>query len=116
MASEIENAASSVEKLAIGANELEGYADQLNQAAPALTEGTQAAADGSKTLTDGLRTFNDEGVSQIADAIQDEFGGAADRVNALADAAKSYTNFSGITPGTTGSVKFVIETDPVKKA
>ena len=116
VASEIENAASSVEKLAIGANELEGYADQLNQAAPALTEGTQAAADGSKTLTDGLRTFNDEGVSQIADAIQDEFGGAADRVNALADAAKSYTNFSGITPGTTGSVKFVIETDPVKKA
>ena len=116
IASEIESAAAVAAQLAGGANELEGYADQLNQAAPALAEGAQVAADGSKTLADGMRALNDEGIAQLVSAIQDKLGGFSDRINALSNASKSYTNFSGLTPGTNGSVKFIIETDPIKKA
>ena len=54
-------------------------------------------------------------MAQLVNTLQNDFGGTLDRMNALSDAAKSYTNFGGITEGTTGSVKFVFETDAIKK-
>ena len=102
-------------ELAAGARQLVGGAEQLNIAVPQLTQAMQQAADGSKTLTQGMQTFNDEGVAQLVNTLQNDFGGTLDRMNALSDAAKSYTNFGGITEGTTGSVKFVFETDAIKK-
>ena len=105
----------SASMLASGAKELEAGAGKLNEAAPEMAKGLEEAAEGSKTLTDGMRTFNDEGVSQLVDKIQSSFGGMVDRIDALASASKSYTNFSGITSGTTGSVKFVIETDAITR-
>lgn len=101
--------------LAYAASELEDGAAQLAMAMPKLTEAMRAAADGSKQLTEGMRAFNDQGVSQLVDTLRNDYGGLLDRMNALSDAAKSYTNFGGITPGTTGSVKFVIETDGITK-
>ena len=103
-------------------SELEDYAGILNSgltelsnSIPALEQGLQAAADGSKTLTEGMQTFNDEGVSKLVDTLNNDYGGLLDRMNALSDAAKAYDNFGGITPGTTGSVKFVFETDGISK-
>lgn len=98
-----------------GASELEAHTAQLEDATKQLAEGAQAAVDGSKTLTQGMQTFNDEGVSQLVNTLQNDFGGTLDRINALSDAAKSYDNFGGITQGTAGSVKFVFETDAIKK-
>ena len=62
-----------------------------------------------------MRTFNDQGVSQLVNTLQSNYGGMLDRMNALSDAAKSYTNFAGITPGTAGSVKFIFETDAINR-
>lgn len=115
IASGISTAADSASQLAAGAEALEGYATQLAQAAPQLTQGLQQAADGSKTLTEGMQAFNDQGVSRLVDTLQNDYGGMLDRMNALSDAAKSYTNFGGITPGTEGTVKFVIEVDAIAK-
>ena len=118
-ASNLESGAASAidtaNELAAGAQQLVGGAEQLNIAVPQLTQAMQQAADGSKTLTQGMQTFNDEGVAQLVNTLQNDFGGTLDRMNALSDAAKSYTNFGGITEGTTGSVKFVFETDTIKK-
>ena len=111
-----QTAASSAETLSGYAYQMEEGAALLKEAMPQLAAGAQAAADGSKQLTQGMRTFNDEGVAQLVDKLQNDFGGTLDRMNALSDAAKAYTNFGGITDGTTGSVKFVFETDPIKKA
>ena len=108
-------AVQAAEQLYGGALELEGYTEQLEDATGKLAEGAKAAAEGSQALGEGMSTFNDEGVSKLVSTLKNDYGGLLDRVNALSDAAKSYTNFSGITPGTTGSVKFIIETDPVKK-
>ena len=115
IASGISTAADSASQLAAGAQQLEEYAAQLAQAAPALTQGIQQAADGSKTLTEGMQTFNDQGVSKLVDTLQNDYGGMLDRMNALSDAAKAYSNFGGITPGTEGSVKFIIEADAIAK-
>ena len=98
-----------------GAESLEEHLAQLSQAVPALTQGAQAAADGSKQLTQGMQAFNDQGISQLVYTLQNDYGGLLDRVSALSDAAKSYTNFGGITEGTAGSVKFVFETDGIEK-
>lgn len=115
LASKTDEAAAGATALYDGATQLEAGATQLDQAMPALAQGAQAAAEGSDKLTEGMRQFNNEGVSKLVDTLENEFGGMLDRMNALSDAAKSYTNFSGITPGTTGSVKFVLQTDPISK-
>ena len=115
LASGASEAVKGAKAFAAGASSLEDGAAQLNAAVPKLTEAMQAAAEGSKKLTEGMQTFNDQGVSQLVSTLQNDYGGLLDRMNALSDAAKSYTNFGGITPGTTGSVKFVIETDGITK-
>jgi len=115
LASGASDATSGVDALYDGALALEDGAARLNAAMPALADGAQTALDGSRTLTDGMRTFNDQGVSQLVSTLQSDYGGMLDRMNALSDAAKSYSNFAGITPGTEGSVKFVFETDAVNK-
>ncbi|MEE8721732.1 MAG: hypothetical protein SOI38_01895 [Eggerthellaceae bacterium] len=79
-----------------------------------LADGTQSALDGSQQLSDGLKEFNEEAIQQIVDAFDGNLGELSDRVDAIVDAGKDYQNFSGITDGTKGSVKFVIETDAVK--
>ena len=111
----IYTASQSAYALAEGAQELEAYASQLSQAVPPLAEGAQVAADGSRRLTQGMQTFNDQGIAQLVNTLQSDYGGMLDRMNALSDAAKSYTNFGGITDGTAGSVKFVFEIDAIKK-
>lgn len=115
LAGGIHDASDSAIELAYWASELESYAEQLSFAMPALVQGAQSATDGSKTLTQGMRTFNDEGVAQLVNTLQDRYGGMLDRMNALSDAAKSYANFAGIAQGSRGSVKFVFETEAITR-
>ena len=65
-------------------------------------------------MAEGLQQFNDEGVSKLADAIDNKLVKLGDRFAAVTDAGGSYKNFAGITDGTTGSVKFVFETESIK--
>lgn len=97
-----------------GTSALASGTQTLKDGTSQLADGTQSALDGSKQLSDGLREFNDEAVQKIVDAFDGNLGELSDRVDAIVDAGKDYQNFSGITDGTEGSVKFVIETDAVK--
>lgn len=92
---------------------LEGI-DALAAGASALDTGTKAAADGSSALAQGVVTFNDEGIQKLIDKL-DESGVASlgDRLEALVQAARDYTNFSGLAQGQTGSVRFVFKTDAI---
>lgn len=115
LANALSAASDAAAELAAGAETLEEYALQLSGAMPALVNGAQTAAQGSRTLTDGMKTFNDEGVSRLVSTIENDYGGLLDRVKALSDAAKTYTNFGGIAPNTKGSVKFVYELAAIEK-
>ncbi|MBQ2681328.1 MAG: hypothetical protein IJF97_05260 [Eggerthellaceae bacterium] len=101
-------------ELTTGLSELASGVSQISQGASQLSAATQQAADGSGSMAEGLQKFNDEGVSKIADAIDNRIVKLGNRFTAVTDAGGSYKNFAGITDGTTGSVKFVFETEAIK--
>ena len=101
-------------ELATGMSQIASGVSQISQGASQLSDATQQAADGSNSMAEGLQQFNDEGVSKIADAIDNRIVKLGNRLVAVTDAGGSYKNFAGITDGTTGSVKFVFETEAIK--
>lgn len=101
-------------QLASGAHELNASAPLLIEGVETLSDGMQAAADGSEKLTDGLKKFDSEGLSRIVEMLDGDVVKTVDRLQAIQDAGRAYTNFSGITPGTAGSVKFVYETEAIE--
>ena len=91
----------STNKLISGVNQLESASGKL--------------ADGADTLSEGVSKFSREGIQKLNDVYEDDFKTLLDRVRAVVDAGKEYKNFSGIGKGMDGDVKFIIETESVKK-
>ena len=103
-----------------GAAQLADGLETVDESTPALiegigklAEGLQAAADGSDQLSEGIRQFDDDGISAITDMLDNKLVKFVDRYDAVVQAGRDYTNFSGITGGTAGTVKFVYETDAI---
>ena len=101
-------------ELATGMSQIASGVSQISQGASQLSDATQQAADGSGSMAEGLQKFNDEGVSKIADAIDNRIVKLGNRFTAVTNAGGSYKNFAGITEGTAGSVKFVFETEAIE--
>ena len=91
-----------------------GGAKTLNDSMPALISGVTELRDGAKALSDGIAQFNEEGVTKLADAVNDNLNGLADRLEAMCELSKTYSNYSGIADGMEGSVRFVWRTDAVE--
>ncbi|MGI6220283.1 MAG: hypothetical protein ACOYIP_00175 [Coriobacteriales bacterium] len=102
-------------KLASGADALSAAMDAYDDGIGELAGGAGAAHEGATALADGLRRFDDEGISAIVDVIEEVLP-VADTLDEAVSAARAYDNFSGITEGTSGSVRFVIETDEISAA
>ena len=79
-----------------------------------LNSAEAEAHGGMVSLKDGLKQFDDEGITKITDFLDSDIVQASDNFEAVKRAGESYDNFSGITEGTAGSVKFVIETDAIE--
>ena len=105
--------ASGAGKLADGTDALGSGSTALAEASDIMAEALDAAAEGGAALTQGLQVFNDEGISEIGDAIDNRVLKLSDRFDAITAAGKRYTNFGGIAAETTGSVKFVYEMDGI---
>ena len=113
--------------LANGAAQVAQGASALSSQAPALVGGMGQLASGTKDLagalgtlatgsqelTSGLQQFSDQGISALASALDSKLVRPLTRFDAVAQAGRDYKNFSGITEGTKGSVKFVFETDSI---
>ena len=102
------------DELATGMSELASGVSQISQGASQLSEATNAAAEGSASMTEGLQQFGDQGIASMADAIDNKLVRLGERFTAVTDAGGAYKNFAGITEGTTGSVKFVFETEAIE--
>ena len=96
-----------------GAQQLSGGLAQLQSQAPALVSGVQQLAAGSGQLSDGLQQFNDQAVQKIISLYNDNIKGLADRVDTTVDMGQKYSNFTGISDGTSGKVSFIYETDGI---
>ena len=113
--------------LANGAAQVAQGASALSSQAPALVGGMGQLASGTKDLagalgtlatgsqelTNGLQQFSDQGISALASTLDSKLVRPLTRFDAVAQAGRDYKNFSGITEGTKGSVKFVFETDSI---
>ncbi len=113
---------SGLQQLTSGASQLNDGAATLSQGASALKSGTQSLTDGAnqlsegaKTLYDGLVQYNDEAISKLTDDSRiSNLEDAADLLNAVKEQGSSYNNYSGISDGTDGSVKFVYKVEGAK--
>ena len=95
------------DQLADGASQLASGAGTLKAGTAALVDGVGQLKDGAMQLSDGLKQFNEEGIEKIM-ALADQ--DVIDGLQAVADAAKGYTNFSGSADGVTGTVRFIYKT------
>ena len=100
-------------ELSAGAAELLQGIQTMKDSAPALVDGITQLRDGSMELSDGLKQFNEEGIQKLIEAVDGDLEGLSDRIRVIADVAKNYTSFSGISEHMDGDVKFIYKTDSI---
>lgn len=102
--------------LADGAKSLKDGTNSLSSGVGTLKDGSSKLADGAKELYDGLVKYNAEGISKITDDSRiSNLQEAIDLLEAVKEQGTTYNNYSGISEGTNGSVKFVYKVEGVKK-
>lgn len=88
--------------------ELDGQTAVLGTVMPGL-------ADGAQELHDGVQGFSDKSSGDLSDDFGSGLRNVVRRLKAVQQAGKNYQTFSGLPAGSTGSVKFIIETAEIKK-
>ena len=88
--------------------ELDGQTAVLGTVMPGL-------ADGVQELHDGVQEFSDKSSGDLSDDFGSGLRNVVRRLKAVQQAGKNYQTFSGLPAGSTGSVKFIVETAEIKK-
>lgn len=104
-----------VSQLYAGSAELKKGTSALVSAGPSISKGLSALRDGAKALKDGMQTFDEEGIQELTDLAGDDLTDVIERVKALKDADLAYDTYSGLADGSSGEVRFIIETDAIEK-
>lgn len=131
----VASAASGAQKLAegtdqlnAGAEQLQSGASQLQTGAQSLKNGTQSLKDGTSKLSsgadslkdgagklkDGLQQYNDEGISKLTENSDLDNLQTASKLISDIQNDDAYVNYSGISDGTDGTVKFIYKISTVK--
>ena len=103
------------DKLINGANKLKKGSNKLHKATGKVADGIGKLSDGVDDLYEGMDKFDQKGIQKLNNVYEDDIKTLKTRLEKLTDMSKDYTNFSGISKGMDGKVKFVIETAEVKK-
>lgn len=98
-----------------GAAKLKKGSGKLHSSTAKVTDGITKLGEGAIELKDGMAEFDEKGIQKINEKYEDDFLTLKDRLSALLDISKEYTNFSGIGTGMDGEVKFIIETAAIEK-
>lgn len=103
-----------VDKLSAGSSKLVSNNKQLNSgvkklsdATGEITDGVGQLSDGADQLHDGLVEFNEKGIEKLLDAYEGDLKPLYDRLKVAIHASEDYDNFSGISDGKNGNVKFI---------
>ena len=107
--------ASGAASLASGSSKLSAGTQSLADGAVQLAEGISTLKDGADTLASGMAQFDEEGIQKIVDLFGGDIEDIADRLEAVQDAAKTYTTFTKLSDNETGTVRFIIETEEISK-
>ena len=104
-----------IEQLYQGAVALNDGTGQLITAGNAISKGFNGLSEGTNALSGGMKEFDKEGIQELKKLAGDDLENIITRVRALKKADEQYNNFSGLEKGKTGSVRFIVETDEIKK-
>lgn len=102
-------------QLYVGGQSLSEGTDQLSSAGSALDSGYQALIDGMKALDEGFAEFDKEAIQKLTDLAGDGLTNLTTKIRGLKKVDAEYQNFGGIYEGQSGSVRFIIETEEIKK-
>lgn len=101
-------------ELSTGAGKIEEGADALAKSGSELIDGYGKIVDGGDALLSGMKAFDKDGIGKLSDLAGDDLTNVIRRLQAVQKADQMYTNFSGLTEETEGSVRFIIETENIK--
>ena len=102
-------------QLYVGGQSLSEGTDQLSSAGSALDSGYQALIDGMEALDEGFTEFDKEAIQKLTDLAGDDLTNLTTKIRGLKKVDAEYQNFGGIYEGQSGSVRFIIETEEIKK-
>lgn len=102
-------------QLYVGGQSLSEGTDQLSSAGSALDSGYQALVDGMKALDEGVTEFDKEAIQKLTDLAGGDLTNLTTKIRGLKKVDAEYQNFGGIYEGQSGSVRFIIETEEIKK-
>ena len=105
--------ASYMKQISDGLATLDNAVTELKTKASALPDGVSQLKDGAMQLSDGLKDLNEQGIQKLADFVNSDLNSLIARLQATSDVSKDYNNFSGISDGMNGSVKFIYKTDSI---
>lgn len=98
-----------------GADALAEGSAQLDDASDAMYEGLAELHDGAQELHDGVQEFSDKSSDDLSDDLGTGLRNVVRRLKAVQQAGKAYQTFTGLPTGSTGNVKFIVETAEIKK-
>lgn len=96
-------------------NEVDSEIKTLKIALVQLTEGTSQLDNGAQKLENGMKQFNDEGIQQICNIVNNDVKNIQTRANKLIDLAKNYNHLGIENEDNDTNTKFIIITDAIKK-
>ncbi len=101
---------SGVSAAAGGAKKVSGGLGMLKTNGDSFVSGVTQLRDGAMQLSDGMSQFVNQLTAKLGSLSGSEIAEVLPKISSMLDAAKNYNNYSGISNGTTGSVKFIIKT------
>ena len=110
----IDQFSAGMHELSNGAAAAKDGADTLATSGAELAEGYGKITEGQAELLTGMKAFDKDGIGKLSELAGDDLTSMIRRLQALQKADLEYTNFSGLTDGTKGSVRFIIETEKIK--
>ncbi len=102
-----------VEEASKGGKELREGMERIQAATGQVDEGIGKLNEGAGELAEGMQEFDEEGIQELADEMDDDLVDVANRIRAIKKADKNYNSYSGKAKKAKSSVKFIIETEEV---
>ena len=107
----VQTAADGAHSAKDGSAQLAAGAKTLYDGVNTLNTGADQLSDGAGQLNDGLHQFNEEGISKLTGALdQDQLHGLKTVLDEMTDRLNDYTSFAGAPDDAESSVKFVYKT------
>lgn len=102
-------------KLKQGISTLNAGGNKFVTASNQLTDGAKKLKEGTNILAEGITTFNREGIDKICNYINGNMKNMSIKLEKLQQLSEEYDNFTMLSDGNKGNVKFIMIMDNIKK-